>query len=369
MKFNLKNQYRVSIVILFALSVLACGQNADKCKPKIENSGNDTLIIHGLHLNADSSEVEIPVTQKYEYDLVTGERGIYIPPRKISSPWYRMRFLEKVNGYNLTVTIYPEDTMYRHHGLADYHFHSDKADFRIQLPDMAQWYLYRKTDKGDYMDFEFGKTYDAVVGKSFVQADEPEIHYTPFCFKDVDFDGEKELCFMTQGYNRHYFLIFKLLDGKPYLIQSRPYNNIVYSDYPEQLVANTLFDYNRGTISIEEQFGRSSFWQDCYIVDKSGTDPMMPMTHLSGSHTDYSGVGSYTDIFENGYLKRQEIDYNLSKEGCTLVANYSYNKEQQTLYLTSVEFSTAGGSKETLYPAKSTQGPQKNIPKRMPGTD
>ena len=308
--------------------------------PGIERcSMDDSIIVRGLHL-IDSSEVRIPLAIERTSETEINKKGEIIKIENVKGDWFRLKFREKINGYNLAITVYP-DTTHQKPTLADYQFSSTNDTFRVQIyNDEVNWNYYRESFDADEPDYLYGKTYPAVSDSCFIQGTEPFIRDTPFCFKDVDFDGEKELCFKTSGYNRHYFQVYKIIVGKPYLLRCRPFNNIVYSDYPDDIVANTTFDYSEHTIKVEEQFGCSSFWEDKYGVDSSSVDPTIRMKPISGVHDDYTWYGIDTQIREGNRLAGSEIYYNLLEESCTLVSKYS-SADENTILLDSVIFSSA----------------------------
>lgn len=311
--------------------------------PVIEYRGIDSIIVNGIHL-FDSSEIIIPLKISQDKENNSLETGIYIPPGRMKGPWFGLKFKEKTNGYDLSVRVYPKDTANRCSGIAEYHFASGAESFRIQIMSDVNWYLYRESVDVDELDFVYGRSYPAVPCSAFVQNDEPLIKDTPFCFKDVDFDGVKELCFACPGFNRHYFVIFKIVDGKPYLLQCSPYNDIVYSDFPENLKAETIFDYVHRTIDVEEQFGLSAFWSDIYGLDDTTGDSFVRMRHISGTHTNYTYYGKDTQMYKDGIQSGEEICYDLLEKDCSLTSKYSV-AEDNSIHLDSVVFSSADKSK------------------------
>lgn len=83
-------------------------------------------------------------------------------------------------------------------------------------------------------------------------------------FMDVNFDGEEELLVECLGYNRIYFACFDIVNGISnvtpgilHAIDDEPYNNIVSTNYPTEIVGeiDTYFDYDNKTIHIFEQMG------------------------------------------------------------------------------------------------------------------
>ena len=75
--------------------------------------------------------------------------------------------------------------------------------------------------------------------------------YTPFFFRDMDFDGVKELVIVHHSMGVRYhdgYDVYRIVEGEPFLINHPPYNDNVedwgfgMTDYPE-------FDFNKKTIS------------------------------------------------------------------------------------------------------------------------
>ncbi len=78
--------------------------------------------------------------------------------------------------------------------------------------------------------------------------EEYETVETPFFFKDMDFDGVKELVivhYTMAARNHNGYDVYRIVKGKPFLIDDPPYkteNDYGMTDYPE-------FDYKEKTIS------------------------------------------------------------------------------------------------------------------------
>lgn len=75
--------------------------------------------------------------------------------------------------------------------------------------------------------------------------------FTPFFFRDLDFDGAKELVIVHHSMAVRYhdgYDVYRIVDGKPVPIDYPPYNKdkedrgFGMTDYPE-------FDFNKKTIS------------------------------------------------------------------------------------------------------------------------
>lgn len=81
---------------------------------------------------------------------------------------------------------------------------------------------------------------------------------------DVNFDGEEELIVEHEGYNRHYYACFDIVNGKtngtPGILPAMdepPFDNIVTATGTAAI--NTEFDFKEKTIHIYEQMGCSTY--------------------------------------------------------------------------------------------------------------
>lgn len=120
-----------------------------------------------------------------------------------------------------------------------------------------------------------GETYHANANADFVQGDESEFAMVyPFFFKDVDFDGQKEICLTHSGYNRTYYSVYKIIGGREAAYMSNPpFNQFVYG-YDD---TKTTFDYEEKTIVISEQMGCCDAYTDTYVMKDQDDDIMNPM--------------------------------------------------------------------------------------------
>ncbi len=104
--------------------------------------------------------------------------------------------------------------------------------------------------------------------------------YTPFFFKDMDFDGIKELIVVEKSMGVRYhdaYLIYRIVEGTPELIKYPPYytqdneSNYGITDYPE-------FDYKRKIISCpypEGPGGSGYKGRKIYGISKSRKDTVV----------------------------------------------------------------------------------------------
>lgn len=303
--------------------------------------GKDSIKVNCIQLR-DSSNLILPMSIAIFPSGKDTVSYVYKTPTKIKQSFkYKLAFQEKINGYNIVVTLYPSDCSNADSGIADYHFSSDSTDFRIQTEYSCNW---RSFSDIPFEGPVYGTTYIAQAHSSFIQENDAQIHDVPFCFKDVDFDGDKELCFRAMGFNRHYFQIYKVFDSKPFLLCSKPFCNIVYSDYPQRLRAHTKFNYEDKTIAVDEQFGNSAMWIDEYIVDSLSAGPFVTMKHKTGSHMNHTSDGTDIEYYENGQLCREELSYDFPETGRRLTAKYIPAKGN-VLQLDSIIISTSANDR------------------------
>ena len=157
------------------------------------------------------------------------------------------------------------------------------------------------------------------TGAEMVQGRDSVIHDAPVCLKDVDFDGEYELCFRRPGWNRHYFEVYKIVSPiKAQLMTGHPFNNIVYSELES---CNTVFDYQRKTIRVTEVQGSQSA-DHLYGRRKVVTDVLDPLEHIKGVETSHGGGFDEEDTFEKGQWVRSERTFDLDDNDYQIKADY-----------------------------------------------
>lgn len=185
-------------------------------------------------------------------------------------PSFKLVFNHEINGYKVSVDIFPDKDWYEFGILR---MRLQKGSERYTIEDGFYWNLGPLTDWKDNCEL-YGKTiHTDYYSDRFVQDDEDVINDEIFCFKDVDFDGVKELCIKQSGYNRYYFSAYKLVGGKATILTDEPYNNIVYGKY--DLHASTTFDYENSKIHIEEQMGCCVFTDKIFCKNESSEGPAM----------------------------------------------------------------------------------------------
>lgn len=137
-------------------------------------------------------------------------------------------------------------------------------------------------------------------------------------FMDVNFDGEDELLIECPGYNRIYFACFDIVNKEatvtPGILQpmdEEPYNNIVSTNYPEDMVGtiDTEFDYSDKSIHIFEQMGCCSHIETwCKLIAEDEWEkPSVKI--IRREEVDYAADGRIlTKVYEreNGELILKE---------------------------------------------------------------
>lgn len=263
--------------------------------PKLEISEeNDTIIIKGE--TCSDVELMIPMTYiKYEYKLSKEEQKEEEKTRerlrkeRLNCPRrIHVIFDGTYNGYNVDAVFHPDST-YETIGMARYHFTSKKHDFYVETAFTWNWAF----DIPNYERLKLdGETIRVKLDtKKVVQGtDRRLIPCDPFFFKDVDFDGEKEILFREGGYHGSYFAVYKILRANlAEVMLSEPYNNIIepYSQSVEDdTVSGTFFDYSKKTITINEPMGAAYYYHDVFKLNLKSHDRLKPMKHHEGKHTE-----------------------------------------------------------------------------------
>ena len=224
-------------------------------------------------------------------------------PRRV-----RINFTEPVNSYSVQVVLHPDDDN-TSVGMAEWRFTKGGNTVLINTGFFWDW----QSDIKDLVKSQVkyhGETFTLAPSPQMVQGRDSTIVDAPFCFKDVDFDSEYELCFRSPGWNRYYFNAYKLLTAtSAELMTGHPYHNIVYSD---EETCFTVFDYDNQTISMSEVYG-SGICDHLYGRRDVVADVLNPMRHISGTEFNYSGDTCNEDYFEDGKWVKAIIIYKLDE--------------------------------------------------------
>lgn len=327
------------------ISSCGSGSSADKSvdtsAPNVRET-KDSVFLDGVISLIDSTTLAFPKQRRYDSYSVGEEKDSSSEWRIPSGlKWIRIPIGKDINGYDVDVKLFP-DGDYSDIGYARYRFRSSTEVLEVETG--FYWNWQREIGSCWLDDIEYGKTYQLVNGlDNLVQDDSPEIKECMFCFKDIDFDGQKELCFRARGYNREYYLCYKIVEGRIRQMVERPYNNIVYG-----MCGMTHFDYESKTITIDEQLGAACHDSYTYQRNEVLTDLLNPMILLRGeSVTGCYGI-IYTTWDENGMHGESEEHFNLNIK-YPITASYIEDAEN-VYHLTSVSY-TRDSTTVTLFGA------------------
>lgn len=284
---------------------------------------NDSLYVDGAIYF--SQPFVIPLVYKeptFSYDYSGDEE---FRQARLKSPHrVKLRFTEPINSYTVQVTLHPDDTD-DDIGMAEWVFSKNGHTIRINNGFYWEWAWSVVDQFHDEPKYE-GETYTVAPEPEMIQGRDSIIVDTPFCFKDVDFDGEYELCFRVRGWNRYYFNTYKILsatDAK--LMTGHPYNNIVYSNSE---TCSTEFDYDNQTIHMVEVSG-SSVYDHIYGKREVIQDALNPLRHISGQEVNYAGGVGNEDLFEDGKWVIARRIYPLDNQNYELEAEYAAIGERE----------------------------------------
>lgn len=226
-------------------------------------------------------------------------------------------FSEPINSFSVQAVLHPDDER-DEVGMAEWVFSKGKDQIKISTGFYWDWVGDIIEQFQDSIKYQ-GETYSLSPAPAMVQGKDSIIVDTPFCFKDVDFDGKDEICFRGPGWNRYYFNAYKIVSAtKAKYMTGHPYNNIVYSDSENCL---TVFNYDNQTIHMVEVSG-SSVFDHLYGRRTVIKDVLNPMRHISGEEVNYSGGSHNEDCFEDGKWVKSIIGYPLDDSNWELEAEY-----------------------------------------------
>lgn len=320
----MKNKVFIAIIAILIVAGLSV-HLLSKTRPKVEDSPkvpfsirveNDSVYVDDA--TWVSSQLVLPLASREpKSDYNYSDDGEKARQARLKNPHrVKVRFSEPINGYLVQVTLHPEEGN-DEVGMAEWSFSKDGHTIKIDIGfcwkwDWDVWFQYMTEPKYIGETYELAPTTEMVQGQNSVFID------SPFCFKDVDFDGEYELCFRGIGWNRHYFNIYKILSpSSAEIMTGRPYNNIVYS---EVSAGSTVFNYQDKTIHIYETSG-SGYYEHLYGLRDDIQDVLNPMKHIRGKECYYAS-GSTEDYFENGNWIKSIRVYQLDDSDYELAADY-----------------------------------------------
>lgn len=183
-------------------------------------------------------------------------------------------------GYVVTAEIHP-DKDNKEVGMAKFSFTSKAGKIVIVTPYYWDW-----TKEVTVAPSPIGSpgwaTYAVPHRDNAVQDGKSEIEIIqPFLFKDVDFDGEREILFSHFGYNRIYYSAYKIVSSTEALYMSE-FPLIVYGLDD----STTHFDYEHQRILIHEQLGCCETLNEEYVRRRRVKDLKNGLSRTSNSRSD-----------------------------------------------------------------------------------
>lgn len=151
----------------------------------------------------------------------------------------------------------------------------------------------------------------------------------PFVFKDVDFDGEKEILFRCTGYNNYSWAPFKIMaPGRAEYMYGMPSMVIEDNDMDGRSYAS--FHYDTKTICTETTSGCCDWYYCTYRRKTNVTNPLVPMERIREIHI--SGSSSQTRCEYEGRMEKRHIlrycmDYDVTAY---------YNRHKRKMLLDSI---------------------------------
>lgn len=286
----------VSVCLCVAVS---CRDRSNKrdAEPKIcIRETADSIYLDGVLSMTDSSTLAYVKQRRYASDSDEDEQ------KQVSSSnwripsglkWVRIPIGKDINGYDVEVKLFP-DGDYQDVGYARYRFSSPSGVLEVDTGFYWGWRW--DIDGGLDDNVKYGRTYKLKQPlDNLIQGDSAEIEQCLFCFKDVDFDGQKELCFRAIGYNREYYNCYKIVGGRIRQMVGRPFNNIVYGR-----CGNTRFDYSSKTITVNEEMGVAVRCEVKYVRRDEVDNPLDPMWQEDGLIRTIQGDGSIVSVNQRG---------------------------------------------------------------------
>ena len=264
---------------------------------------NDSVHVEGATLY--SCPLVIPLNKKgivlpeSDYDQSQFEGGMYEDTRRIC-----LQFMEPINAYNVKAILIPDEKV-DSVGLATWIFSRGQKEIRINTSFCWDWREEVKDQIRDGVKYQ-NETFTVLPSPNMVQGQDSTIIDTPFCFKDVDFDGKLEFCFRDYGICRYYYAVYKKVPSScAKLMTGRPYNNIVHSD-----IYTTVFNYKNRTIHLVDEDG-ATICEHWYKTRPIVHDVLNPMQHIRGVESNYSGGARNDDYFEKGRWVKSHIEFRI----------------------------------------------------------
>ncbi len=279
-----------------------------------------------------------------EEQLAEDKEGIAIRNERLNSLRCMHFIFDGIyNGYHIDVMLHPDldnDII----GMARYHFKSTTYDFYIETAYNWRWYYYVK----DFEKVQFkGETYHAKLDEKDVIKGEVNdfAEDSPFFFKDVDFDGKKEILFCASGYQRTYFMVYKIINQRhAELMVTKPFNNFVYA-FRESLDDDSVgiyFDYRNKTITINEPMGALSYNHDVYLHNPKASSILNQMIHIEGIHTEEGAMFVSREFLKYDKIVKVEVSYPIDSNWKVVA---KYDRRRKEIQLVSLDLVNAHDKK------------------------
>ena len=321
---------KMNKVIIYCLSFLlvACTGNRIKRNQTIPETNSvtvvetvDSVFLKGVIYLVDSTTLSFPKTICYstseEEEQGSVQSAWHIPS---GLDWVRIHIGKDINGYDVDVKLFP-DKESPNVGYARYRFSSPAGTLEVDTGFYWDWLRHLECDIDE---ISYGRTYSVKNPfENLVQEDSPEIESCLFCFKDVDFDGEKELCFRGPGYNREYYNCYKIVGGVIRQMTGKPYNNIVYG-----YGGNTTFDYESHSINVYEEMGVLTTCTGKYVRKENVADLLDPMRQEEWLERTYRPDETYITVrVVRGVIVGESYEYHGQDYGHPIKADYLRDSE------------------------------------------
>ena len=189
-------------------------------------------------------------------------------------------------GYRVTAEVHP-DPGSSDVGMARFFFRNGAGTIVIDTPYYWDWR--EEVSVSPSPPGNVGPAAYYVPHREFaVQERGTEIDIVqPFCFKDVDFDGEREILISTIGY-RIYFNEYKIVSENEAKYMARMPQFVYGPDNTE-----TTFDYDRKRIEIVEQSGPGTVRREEYRRRFIVFDPLNPLRRIRNKNESINNIEQY----------------------------------------------------------------------------
>lgn len=300
---------RKVFIIVFILVVVAIIIGNLGFSKASESKSNDSTIVNGEIVNDRQDAVKEEMSSK-ETEM----------PDTIAKDSFTVIYRQPVNGYRIKVVarLSPSDDDAIS---ADLSFTKNGKSFTLH----TQCFGDTVYSKGRLFYYEENTEILRRLRFKTIQADYHEYKekdclmpmFTPFFFRDLDFDGVKELVIVHHSMGVRYhdgYDVYRIVDGEPVPINYPPYNNdkedwgFGMTDYPE-------FDFRKKTISCPYPEGPGGLpfeGRKIYGISNKQKDTVVVngRRHLF-NHIEPIGEIEYKMINEQGNERFEETVYRI----------------------------------------------------------